>query len=98
MKSTKNLNETKSSYSFYLTQNRETLYRMFDDTTVSTEQYRQEILTTVEPANLTSAKRRFINTVNSKRSKEELVFYICNVMCAAEHLGASPDYRWSTEK
>lgn len=98
MKQNINLNDKKGTYSNCISNNIQTIYGLYNSHEVDAVKFRNKILKITELANDTPAKRRFITAISKKRTKDEILFYVSNVVLSAQHLCANPDSKWSNEK
>lgn len=83
----KDISDQKSTYTYWLTQNWQKLTTISEDRTVSCDSFKQQVLEMITKAHDTEAKRRFINTLTSKRTKTDAIFYVYNSMMCGSGCG-----------
>lgn len=89
----KELSKTSSSFAYALNNNLPKIYELYGSKTVSTESLKQTVLHIVMGVNnlplekKSPATKRFIQSLNTKRNKDEIVFLVTNSLLKADGLG-----------
>lgn len=89
----KELSKNSNSFAYSLNNNLSKIYELYGSKSVTTESLRQTVLHIVMSTNnlpiekKSPATKRFIQTLNTRRNKDEIVFLVTNSLLKADGLG-----------
>lgn len=75
-----NLVDDTKSYVHYLNEKIQDIYSMYESRSVSSDQFKEYIKRVVSEAKDTEAKRRFLLTLTSQRTKDNIVQFVQNAL------------------
>ena len=75
-----NLVDDTKSYVHYLNDKIQDIYSMYENRSVSSDQFKEYIKRVVSEAKDTEAKRRFLLTLASQRTKDNIVQFVQNAL------------------
>lgn len=75
-----NLVDDTKSYVHYLNEKIQDIYSMYENRSVSSDQFKEYIKRVVSEAKDTEAKRRFLLTLTSQRTKDNIVQFVQNAL------------------
>lgn len=75
-----NLTDDVKSYVHYLNEKIQDIYSMYENRSVSADQFKEYIKRVVSEAKDTEAKRRFLLTLTSQRTKDNIVQFVQNAL------------------
>lgn len=75
-----NLVDDTKSYVHYLNEKIQDIYSMYENRSVSSDQFKEYIKNVVNEAKDTEAKRRFLLTLTSQRTKDNIVQFVQNAL------------------
>ena len=75
-----NLVDDTKSYVHYLNEKIQDIYSMYENRSVSPDQFKEYIKRVVSEAKDTEAKRRFLLTLTSQRTKDNIVQFVQNAL------------------
>lgn len=81
-----NLIDDTKSYVHYLNEKIQDIYSMYENRSVSSDQFKEYIKRVVSEAKDTEAKRRFLLTLTSQRTKDNIVQFVQNALFRGQGL------------
>jgi len=84
----KDLTTKANSYAYYLNQKIQDIYSMFENSSVSVDQYKEFIRRVIADAKDTDAKRNFLLTLQRQRTKTDVLTYANNALMKGQGLEA----------
>jgi len=75
-----NLVDNTKSYVHYLNEKIQDIYSMYENRSISSDQFKEYIKRVISEAKDTEAKRRFLLTLTSQRTKDNIVQFVQNAL------------------
>lgn len=89
----KDLTKTTGTYSKLINDNITTIYEATNNIGCTAEMLKQLVKDIVAPANDTPAKANFLRTLDHKRTKNDIAFYVTDSMLCGAGMGVSSSFK-----